>query len=370
MSAQSTARRTPLYEAHVQAGGRLVDFAGWELPVQYAGLIEEHRAVRNAAGLFDVSHMGEARITGAQALDFLQRVTCNNVARLKPGRAHYTALLTPEGCFVDDLLVYKIAEDDYLLVLNAANTAKDLEWLRRHADDFDARVEDQCDRWAQLALQGPRALSILHRMSEDDFGELPYYGFRFASLGGGNCLVSRTGYTGEDGFEIYCPPDVAVPLWNGLLEAGRDDGLQPTGLGARDTLRLEARMALYGNDIDDTTTALEADLGWIVKFKKGDFVGRDALLRQREAGLERKLVGFEMRGRAIARHGYAAQKDGATVGRVTSGSFAPSLDRRIGLAYLPIDLTSEGTEFEVDVRGRAEPAVVVPTPFYRRDRNA
>ncbi len=362
------AKRTPLYDRHVAHGGRIVPFAGWELPVQYGGLIDEHMAVRRHAGLFDVSHMGEARVGGPQARDFLQHLTCNNVARLKVGRAHYNGLMTPTGCFHDDLLIYRLDEAQFLLVLNAANVDKDLAWMRDHLSGFDAELTDESEQWALLALQGPRAVTILEPLADDPVAELPYYGFARTAVAGVESLVSRTGYTGEDGFELYVPSDGAGSVWDALIERGAGHGLQPAGLGARDTLRLEAKMALYGNDIDDTTTALEADLSWIVKFKKGEFIGRDALARQKAEGVPRRLVGFEMEGRAIARHGYEVCIDGRTIGRVTSGTLAPYLDRRIGLAYLPSEYCDVGTPFEVRVRGNPHPARVVETPFYKRDR--
>lgn len=360
-------KQSPLHDAHVAAGGRLVDFAGWRLPIQYRGVIEEHNTVRTKVGLFDVSHMGEASVRGPQALEFLQQVTCNNVARLVPGRAHYSGLMTPDGCFVDDLLIYQLDADDYLLVINAANTPKDLAWLERHATDFDVRLSNDSAAWCQLALQGPLAETVLASLTELDLPAIHYYGFARTVLQGADCIVSRTGYTGEDGFEIYGPAGAGVTLWSALLEAGAPHGIAPIGLGARDTLRLEAKMALYGNDIDDSTTPYEADLAWIVKLKKGDFVGREALRRQKKDGLTRKLVGFEMRGRAIARHGFKAVHDGRPVGQVTSGSFAPYLKKSIGLAYLPIELTEVGTAFDIDIRGRNEPAEVVATPFYKRE---
>jgi len=360
-------RESPLHDAHVAAGGRLVDFAGWRLPIQYRGVIEEHNTVRTKVGLFDVSHMGEVSVRGSQALDFLQHVTCNNVARLSPGRAHYSGLMTPEGCFVDDLLVYQLGDDDYLLVINAANSAKDVAWLDRHASEFDVQVSDDSARWCQLALQGPQAETVLASLIDLDLPSIRYYGFERTLLCGADCIVSRTGYTGEDGFEIYGPAAAGLSLWSALIEAGAPHGIAPIGLGARDTLRLEAKMTLYGNDIDDSTTAYEADLAWIVKLKKGDFVGREALVQQRRDGLKRKLVGFEMRGRAIARHGFMAVLDRRPVGQVTSGSFAPYLKKNIGLAYLPIEMTEVGTAFEVEIRGRTEPADVVATPFYKRD---
>ncbi|ANM32074.1 glycine cleavage system protein T [Acidobacteria bacterium Mor1] len=345
----------------------MVDFAGWRMPIQYRGTLEEHRAVRQAAGLFDVSHMGEARVRGPQAIDYLQWITCNDISKPKPGRAQYNALTTPEGGFVDDLLIYKIAADDLLLVINAGNTPKDLAWLQEQAGRFDVEVTDESADWCQLALQGPKAVSILERCTDVELAKLRYYSFRRGDVAGASCIVSRTGYTGEDGFEVYGPADAAVGLWNAVMEAGAADGLQPVGLGARDTLRLEAKMALYGNDIDESTTVLEADLGWIVKLAKGDFIGRDVLARQAEEGVQKRLAGFELGGRRIARHDYPAVHDGKVVGRVTSGTFAPTLEKSIGLCYLPVELTEPGTRFEVDCRGRAEPATVVPTPFYKRD---
>jgi aminomethyltransferase len=368
VAATDSLHRTPLHEAHVTAGARMVDFGGWHMPVQYTGVLDEHRVVRTRAGLFDVSHMGEARVRGAQALEFLQRLTCNDVARLKPGSAHYTALTTPRGTFVDDLLVYKLEADDYLLILNAANTAKDLAWLQQHATPFDVEIKDESARWAQLALQGPQSTTILRRLTSAALDDLKYYRFTVDRVDDVECIVSRTGYTGEDGFELYAPSAHATKLWYALLGAGAEHGLVPIGLGARDTLRLEAKMALYGNDIDDSTTVLEADLAWIVKFKKGEFLGRDALARQADAGLERKLVGFEMRDRSIARKGYAAFRDTIEIGRVTSGSFAPFLQKNIGLAYLVIEHTEPGTQFEIEIRGRRASAKVVPTPFYKRPR--
>ena len=364
----SDLKATPLSRVHREAGARMVPFAGWDLPVQYTGVIDEHVAVRTRAGLFDVSHMGEVKIRGRESLEFLQQVTSNDVSRLAPGRIQYSALTTPEGTFVDDLLVYKIGEDDYLLVVNAGNACKDVDWLHYHAKGYDVRVEDASDRYCQLALQGPRAESILQPLTSTPLDAMKYYGFASATVAGTPCLLSRTGYTGEDGFELYGAWEAAEGLWHALLTAGAPHGLVPAGLGARDTLRLEAKMALYGNDIDDTTTVLEADLAWIVKLEKGEFLGREALVRQKSQGLTRKLVGFETEGRAIARHGTTATHDGRGVGTVTSGTFSPTLKKNIGLAYLPVALGAPGTRFAVEIRGRSEPAVVVPTPFYKRTR--
>lgn len=361
-------KTTPLHDVHVAAGARMVDFGGWHMPVQYTGVIDEHNAVRARAGLFDVSHMGEARVRGPQALDYLQQLTCNNVARLKPGRVHYNGLMLPNGAFVDDLLIYMMAEGEYLLVINAANTPKDLEWFEQHVVGFDVEVTDESAAWGQIALQGPNAERILDGLVTVELSDLRYYSFVETEVDGVRSIVSRTGYTGEDGFEIYAPASATQQLWSSMMDAGAPHGVVPIGLGARDTLRLEAKMALYGNEIDDSTTALEADLGWIVKFGKGEFIGRDALALQAQEGIARKLVGFEMRGRAVARHGYRALKEGQEVGRVTSGSYAPFLKKNIGLAYLPRDLWEVGTEFEVEIRRRQEAAVVVSTPFYRRER--
>jgi aminomethyltransferase len=347
----------------------MVPFAGWHLPVQFTGVIDEHVAVRTRVGLFDVSHMGEASVRGRDALDFLQGVTCNDVARLRPGRAQYNALTTPQGTFVDDLLIYRLDDEAFLLVINAANTAKDLDWLLAHAAGRDVAVEDASARWAQLAVQGPNALDTLQPLVASALADLKSFRFAHADVAGAPCIVSRTGYTGEDGFEVYAPWEMAEAVWEALLASGAPHGLARIGLAARDTLRLEAKLALYGNDIDETTTVIEADLGWIVKPKKGEFLGREVLVRQLEKGVERKLTGFEMSGRAIARNGYAVVRDGRTVGRVTSGTHSPTLKKNIGLAYLPVDLATHGTEIHVEIRGRPEPAVVVPTPFYHRPKN-
>ncbi len=367
-----TTRRTALYDEHVAAGGRMVEFAGFELPVQYSSLVEEHTAVRTRAGLFDVSHMGEIFVTGPGAFDFVQLVSCNDHSKMTVGRAQYTGLMYPQGTFVDDMLVHKLADDEYLLVVNAANRAKDAAYLSElAADRDDVEVSDNSDDWAQLAIQGPVAQEILQPLASNDLSELKYYRFEFAEVCGHRAMVARTGYTGEDGFEVYCDPAVAPEIWRAILAEGRPKGLLPAGLGARDTLRFEAGMSLYGNDIDDTTTPLEAGLGWIVKFKKGDYIGRDILECQKEEGLDRKLVGFEMVDRGIARHGYSVfltEGDDEPAGHCTSGTQSPTLGRALGLAYLPIEATDEGTEFFVEIRNRRAAARVVPTPFYTREK--
>jgi len=365
-SPQAALRRTPLYDLHRELGAKMVDFGGWDMPVQYAGILEEHKTVRERVGLFDVSHMGEFDVTGPGALACLQRLTPNDVAALADGRIHYSAFLTDAGTFVDDLLVYRRAADSYLLVVNAGNTPKDFAWATSHAD-AGVTFTDRSAETALIAVQGPKSAALMARLSAPDPSDLPYYGFRETAVAGARTLVSRTGYTGEDGFEIYCRPGDADRLFRTLLAEGKGEGVAPCGLGARDTLRLEAKMCLYGNDIDDTVTAWEADLGWIVKMGKGDFIGREALARQKEQGVPRKLVGFEMADRGIARHGYPARTAHGP-GLVTSGTHSPTLGKPIGLALLPAAATAVGTEFQVDIRGRAAGARVVPTPFYKRSK--
>jgi len=365
--ARTALRRTPLYDLHRELGAKLIDFGGWEMPVQYAGILEEHRAVRERVGIFDVSHMGELEVTGEDALSSLQWLTPNDVGRLADGRCHYTAFLTEQGTFVDDLLVYRKRADSWLLVVNASNTPKDFEWARAHSRG-NVNVVDASNRYALIAVQGPRAAALLGGLAADDPSDLAYYAFRETSVAGFPALVSRTGYTGEDGFEIYLAPENAEPVFRSLLEEGRAEGAAPCGLGARDTLRLEARMALYGNDIDETVTPWEADLGWIVKMKKGDFVGREALAWQKTEGVPRKLVGFEMVDRGIARHGHPARTASGD-GVVTSGTHSPTLGKPIGLALLPTAASAVGSGFEVDIRGRAARAQVVETPFYKRAKS-
>jgi aminomethyltransferase len=360
-------RRTPLYVVHRESGAKMVPFGGWEMPVEYAGLIAEHMAVRTAAGLFDVSHMGEFEIEGPGALAFLQRVTSNNAAKLVDGQAQYSAFVLDSGAPVDDVIVSRKAADRYLLVVNAGNIEKDSRWLTGQKPT-GCQLRDRSDDFGLLALQGPRAQDILAKLTPADLPGLKYYRFLDASVCGIPATISRTGYTGEDGFEIMVPADRTVELWRALIEAGRDLGLVPAGLGARDTLRLEARMCLYGNDMDETTSLVEAGLGWIVSLDdaKGDFNGRAVLAAQKANGPSRKLIGFEVTGRGIARHGYAVSVKGAPVGVVTSGTYAPFLQKNIGLAYLPAEHAGVGCEFDVDVRGRGVPARVVPTPFYKR----
>ncbi len=371
MAEQADLKRTPLHGEHVRLGARMVPFAGFEMPVQYTGLMEEHRAVRERAGLFDVSHMGEIFVRGPRALEFVQRISCNDHSKMTVGRAQYTGLMAPQGTFVDDMLVHKMAEDEYLLVVNAANLEKDFAYLEELASDEEGvRVENESGRWAQVAFQGPLAAEILQPLVDVDLAAIRYYRFVNGKVLGHEAIVARTGYTGEDGFELYTAPDPAPEIWRAILEAGKDRGVLPAGLGARDTLRLEAGMCLYGNDIDETTTPLEAGLGWIVKLDKGDFIGRDILERQAEEGVERRLVGFEVTGRGIARHGYAValEEGGEPVGTVTSGTHSPTLGKAIGMAYVPADSAEPGTPLFIEIRKRWTPAVVVPLPFYSRKK--
>jgi len=347
----------------------MVPFGGWDMPVEYSGLIAEHLAVRKAAGLFDVSHMGEFEVAGPGALAFLQRVTSNHVAKLRDGQAQYSALPMANGAPVDDVIVYRYAADRYLLVVNASNIAKDWQWLHGQSPEA-CTLRDRSDEFALLALQGPAAVDILQALTPLRLADIAYYHFAEGLVGGLPAVVARTGYTGEDGFELFVAPGAAEATWRALIEAGRSHGLVPAGLGARDTLRLEAKMCLYGNDMDETTTLVEAGLGWIVSLDeaKGDFNGRSLLEREKKAGPARKLVGFEVVGRGIARHGYPVLVNKAPSGAVTSGSYAPFLEKSIGLCYLPAANAVVGTELEVEVRGRLLPARVVPTPFYKRSR--
>jgi aminomethyltransferase len=347
----------------------MVPFGGWEMPVEYSGLIAEHLAVRQKAGLFDVSHMGEFEIEGAGALAFLQRVTANDVGKLVPGQAQYSALPNAQGCPIDDVIVYRRGEDRFLMVVNAANVARDFAWLQERGPT-GCQLRDRSDDFALVALQGPEAAAVLQPLTTIDLGSIASYRFAEAEVAGRPTIVARTGYTGEDGFELFVAPEAAESVWTSLLESGAGKGLVPAGLGARDTLRLEARMLLYGNDMDETTTLVEAGLGWIVALDeaKGDFEGRAVLAEQKARGAPRRLVGFEVVGRGIARHGYPVLLGEEATGAVTSGSYAPFLQKNIGLCYLPTARAAPGTEFDVEIRERRVAARVVPTPFYRRPR--
>ena len=354
-------KRTPLRDVHAAAGAKMVPFGGWDMPVQYAGIIEEHRCVRSAVGLFDISHMGEFEVRGSGALAAVQALTTNDASTLAVGQVQYSLLCYPEGGIVDDLTLYRLGDQHYMLTVNASNIDKDWAWIRDHSKGAE---------WANisavtglLAVQGPRAEGLVQRLSDGDVTRVLYYHFAPAAVAGVPCQVSRTGYTGEDGFELYAPAAKLETLWHALMDAGKRDGIQPIGLGARDTLRLEMKFALYGNDIDQTTNPLEAGLGWVVKPAKGEFIGRTAIEAMRAAGVPRKLVGFEMAERAVARQGYRLLKGGAEVGVVTSGSFSPSLERCIGLGYVRADLAAVGTEIDVAIRGQSHRARVAKTPF-------
>ncbi len=359
-------RTTPLNSVQREMGARMVEFAGWELPVQFEGALKEHLAVRSRAGVFDVSHMGRLEFRGPDALLLAQELTSNDVLRLQDGQAQYSSFLTPKGTFLDDIVLYRISAERILICVNAATCEKDLEWIESRRKGR-VQVVDRSESTAQLAIQGPKAEAILQQLTEADLKTVRFYRFVQAELAGASCLISRTGYTGEDGFEVYSPADAAEGVWRKMFDAGRTHGLAPAGLAARNTLRLEMRYPLYGNDIDERRTPLEAGLGWIVKFEKPSFVGREALLRQKDEGPAELLVGFELMEPGIARDGFPALYEGQAIGRVTSGSFSPSLEKSIGLVYFPADRAAEETEFEIDVRGKRRRARIVPTPFYRKN---
>jgi aminomethyltransferase len=360
-------KKTPLNARHRASGAKMVPFGGWDMPVEYSGLSNEHTAVRTRAGLFDVSHMGEIEIAGKDALAAVQRISSNDASKLAVGQAQYSGLLTPQGTFVDDLLVYRLGSAHFLLVVNAGNIPKDYSWIAEQIKPAgDAVAVDASSRYALLAIQGPEALNVLQPLTGVDLSSITYYWFAHGEVANVRATISRTGYTGEDGFEIFVPPQSADKVWLALLESGNAADVIPCGLGARDTLRLEAGMRLHGNDIDETTTAIEADLNWIVGWKKDDFVGAAALREQKASGAKRKIVGFEMLDRGIARHGYDAYIGDAKAGVVTSGTQTPFLKKAIGMAYLPVEHTAAGGEFDVDIRGRRTRARVVPMPFYKR----
>ena len=356
-------KRTPLTDKHASLGAKLVPFAGYLMPVQYpTGITAEHHAVRKQAGLFDVSHMGEFIVRGAGAVDFVNYVTTNDVAALDAGQAHYSTILNDRGTIEDDCLVYR-ADDRIMMVVNASNAAKDFAHISRHIGRFDATLEDVSDATALLALQGPKAAEILQRHTDADLSAVKYYHFTIGTVAGiGEILISRTGYTGEDGFELYFANENAVAVWNALTESGE---VMPAGLGCRDSLRLEMGMALYGNDIDDTVTPLEANLQWLVKLKKGDFVGRDALVKQKEGGIPKKLVGFTTSERSFPRHGYPVYVNGEPSGEVRSGTMSPSLNLPIGTAYVPAANAAPGSSLEIEIRGKRIAATVEKTPFYK-----
>lgn len=357
-------KKTPLHEAHVELNAKLVPFAGFEMPVQYpTGITAEHQAVRTSAGLFDVCHMGEFVIHGPQALDLIQRIAVNDASRIDVWQAQYSAMCLESGGVIDDLLVYR-GPDHYMLVVNAANKEKDLAWVRKHAADFQVEVEDKSDDTALLALQGPRAAEILQELTNTKLDDVGYYRFTRGVVEGVEGFISRTGYTGEDGFELYVPAEAGMDLWRALMKAGGEADLIPTGLGCRDSLRLEMGYALYGNDLDEEHTPLESGLGWITKLDKGDFLGRDVLVRQKEEGVSRKLVGLKLTERGFPRHGYPIVSQEEDVGEITSGVVSPSLGIGVAMGYVPTELAKKGTELGVRIRDKVIPAVVQRPPFY------
>jgi len=363
-------KKTPLNARHRAHGARMVEFGGWDMPVEYSGIIAEHMAVRTAVGLFDVSHMGQIELAGADALAAVQWISCNDASRLATGQIQYSALTTPEGTFVDDILVYRMGEQHFMLVVNAGNIIKDHQWIAARVAEHggDVSVVNASSRYALIAIQGPKAEQVLQTLTAIELPSIKYYWFAHGEVAGVRVTVSRTGYTGEDGFEIFVPPAQAERVWNALLEAGEPVGIQPCGLGARDTLRLEASMRLCGSDMDEHTSVVEAGLSWIVGWKKGSFLGSERLRDQKAGSLERRLVGFEIRDRAIARHGHAVMDGEAQVGVVTSGTQTPFLKKAIGLAMVPVALSAPGTSLTIDIRGRRVSAEVVPEPFYKRPK--
>jgi aminomethyltransferase len=368
-TAAASLKKTPLNARHRASNARMVPFGGWEMPVEYSGVTNEHMAVRTRAGVFDVSHMGEIEIAGRNALAAVQHISSNDASRLQVGQAHYSALTTPDGTFVDDMLVYRMGPSHFMLVVNASNIEKDYQWIAGQIRTIeDAAAVDASSRYALIAIQGPAAREVLQPLTGVDLGEMKYYWFGHGEVASARATVSRTGYTGEDGYEIFVQPNVADRVWLALLEAGRSADVIPCGLAARDTLRLEAAMRLYGNDIDETTSVLEADLGWTIGWKKPEFIGHERLREQKEKGVTRKIVGFEMLDRGIARHGYPVVRNGDRVGVVTSGTQTPFIKKAIGMAYVPIEQAAPGTEIEIDIRGRASKATVVALPFYKRPK--
>jgi len=363
-------KKTSLNDVHRAMGGRMVEFGGWDMPVQYpAGTMTEHLRTRTHAGLFDVSHMGEIDVRGADAIPFVNRIASNDASKLIDGQAQYSALTTPAGTCIDDLLVYRFAEDHLLLVVNAGTCDKDWDWIKSHHQGENVALQNVSSEYCQIALQGPDAISILQKLTEVSLAEIKYYHFREGEVDGVKSIVSRTGYTGEDGFEVYAAPDKAEQLWNKMLDAGNygaDEGVLPCGLAARNTLRLEAGMCLYGHEINEDTTLLEANLGWITKLNKGEFIGREALAKQKEEGIKRKLIGFEVIDRGIARDDQDLFIKGERAGKVTSGSPAPFLKKNIGMGYVPKEFANPGQAIEIDVRGKMVGAQIVPLPFYKR----
>jgi aminomethyltransferase len=357
--------KTALYDKHVAAGAKLVSFAGYQMPIQYRSINEEHKRVRSTVGIFDVSHMGEVWVKGDRATDFVSKITVNNAAKLQVNQAQYSAMLYENGGIIDDLLVYRF-NDRFMLVVNASNRQKDVDWIKKHAPG-DIIIDDASDRISLLAIQGRNAPEVVHKLTRTKLGEIQFYWFREGEIDGHRAIISRTGYTGEEGFELYVDNEDAPAIWDAVMEAGQEFDIEPIGLGARDTLRMEMKYCLYGNDIDENTNPIEAGLGWITKVNKGEFIGRDPILEVKEKGIERKLIGFVVEGKAIPRHGYECLAGGEKIGIVTSGCWSPTLDQGIGIAYLAKEYTPLDTKFELDIRGKKITAKVVETPFYKRD---
>jgi aminomethyltransferase len=357
--------RTPLFEEHKRLGAHFIEFAGWEMPVRYASIIEEHNAVRNSAGLFDVSHLGRINVSGSDAMNFIQRLITNDASQLAKKQALYTLMCYESGTIIDDLLVYKLDDDHFMLIINASNRKKDFEWMKKKKEE-NIQLKDVSNELAMIALQGPNSEKIFQKLTDYDLSELKYFWADEMKLGGIKVMTSRTGYTGEDGFEIYSFTDKIERVWNKILQLGKSEGAVPVGLGARDTLRLEACYLLYGNDIDETTTPLEAPLSWAVKFDKGYFIGKERLLEQKEKGVKKKLIGFEMIDRGIPRSGYKIFVDNDEIGHVTSGTFSPTLKKNIGLGYIEVEYKEIGKEIKIQIRNNFCLARIVKIPFYRR----
>ena len=358
-------KKTSLYETHKKHSGKIIDFAGWSLPVEYEGILVEHEAVRNAAGLFDVSHMGEVEVKGKDAFKFVQNLVTNDVAVLEDKQILYTFMCYPHGGIVDDLLVYRFTDEHFFLVINASNIDKDFQWMQQNSEGYNMVLENVSEKYSEMALQGPKAQEILQRLTDTDLSTIKFfYCDREVKVAGFNCLVSRTGYTGEDGFEIYLNHEAAVPVWDAIIEAGKEEGIKPAGLGSRDTLRFEATLPLYGNELGEDITPLEAGLGMFVKLNKEGFIGKDSLVKQKEEGLTRKVVGFELEDKGIARHGYEVAVGDEVIGFVTTGYLSPNLGKNIGLAMLDIAYTELGTPIEIKVRKKSLKAKVISKKFY------
>lgn len=367
-SSAEVLRKTPLHAVHRASGAKMVDFGGWDMPVQYTGILDEHATVRNRVGLFDVSHMGEIEVTGPQALDLVNWISSNDAGKLEVGQAHYSGLLMEGGGFVDDILVHKFADDHFFLCVNASNQDKDFAHIQEQAQlrGVDANVVNRGPELSQIAVQGPRALETLQKLTNTPLAPIHYYWFQQGEVSGVPATIARTGYTGEDGFEIYISNAEAPRIWSELMAAGEEFGIKPAGLGARNTLRLEAAMALYGHEINEELNPLEAGLSWIVKFSKGDFLGKAKLQEIKAAGLKRKLCGLKMTGRGIGRDGYEIQVDGERAGWITSGGPGPTVNMNIGLCYLPVEKANSGQPIQVMIRNQAVDAEVIATPFYKR----